>query len=114
MLFRSYPDSAPDDWEQDFRNNRCSSWLREGEMVRIAEYWRKVPLKRHIALMQDGSRLLWEDVDPNQYDQVVDTAETQSYKITRTLMSGAGIIEDEKDFPGEFIPVVPVFGLRSL
>lgn len=105
-----YPEATPSDWEADLKGNNCSEWMREGNQVRIAEYWRKVPVTRHIALMQDGRRVEWDEVPPEEYPMVADVADTESWKVTRTLLSGTGILEKEAEFPGEYIPVVPVFG----
>lgn len=105
-----YPKEAPASWEDDLRANGCSGWMREGNLVRVAEYWRKKPVKKHIALLQDGTRMAWDEVPPEQYSSVADVAETESYIVERYLLSGAGILTGPEVFPGEFIPVVPVFG----
>jgi hypothetical protein len=105
-----YPKKTPSDWEQDLKTNGCTAWMREGNMVRIAEYWHKKPVKKHIAMMQDGRRVAWDEVPPEEYPMVIDTAETETYEIERYLLSGAGIIEGPEVFPGEYIPIVPVFG----
>lgn len=104
-----YPDCAPDDWESDLRRNNTQGWA-EGEKVRLAEYWRKKPVKKHIALMQDGRRVEWDQLDPSEYDSVADVAETESFEIERYLMSGHKVIDGPSIFPGEYIPIVPVFG----
>lgn len=105
-----YPDETPDDWDADFGGNQCSGWIREDNLVRVAEYWRKKPEKCDIAMMQDGRRVKWEDVPPEEYGLVLETAETETYEIERYVLSGAGILSGPEIFPGEYIPVVPVFG----
>lgn len=104
-----YPKCAPDDWEGEVKRNNSHGWT-EGEKVRIAEYWRKKPVKKHIALMQDGRRIEWDQIEPEEYDFVADVAETESYEVERYLMSGHKVIEGPSIFPGEYIPIVPVFG----
>lgn len=107
---RNYPDATPDSWEDELKSNQATGWLREDNLVRVAEYFRKKPVKATIALMQDGRRVKWDDVPPEEYEMVLDTAETETYVVERYLLSGAGVIEGPDVFPGEYIPVIPVFG----
>jgi hypothetical protein len=104
-----YPKELDADWEHEFKRNDCSDWM-EGDKVRLAEYWCKKPKIKHIALMADGRRVDWEELDPATYDQVQDVAETKSYEVVRYVMSGHKVLEGPEVFPGEFIPIVPVFG----
>ncbi len=103
-----YPKKTPDDWEGEYVGKRMT-WT-EGEKVRIAEYWIKRPKTRNIALMQDGSRVEWEQLDPSLYHSVVQIAEVESHEVVRYLLCGHDVLEDEQIFPGEYIPIVPVYG----
>ena len=101
--------SAFDNWHSD-------------DYIRVVQYWKKKPMKRTLALLPDGSI---EDLT----DQVKDVPKEQleaglnflreqkqarieerdSYKICRYLITMAEVL-DEQDWPGMFIPVVPVIG----
>ena len=104
-----YPKHSDTDWEGQIIRNNCQNWMKDDE-VRIAEYWRKKPVEKAIALMADGRRVEWDDVDPSEYELVAEVAKTQSYEVERYLMSGSGVLEGPEVFPGEYTPIVPVFG----
>jgi len=46
-----YPDAEPVDWEND--EARSDNWI-DGDKVRIAEYWYKEPVTRHLFELADG------------------------------------------------------------
>lgn len=88
-----------------------------GDMVRLAEYWKREEVERTIWLMSDG-QVIDEDTlgradVKGQFDAAGITADKSrvvpSYKITHKLMSGAETLE-EKEWAGTLIPIVPVFG----
>ena len=92
------------------------------DYIRVVQHWCKKPIKRTLALMPDGSI---EDLT----DQVKDVPkehleaglnflrqqkqarieERDSYKICRYLLTMAEVLE-ESEWPGMYIPVVPVLG----
>jgi len=92
------------------------SWF-SGNMVRVAEYWKREEIKRKIWLMSDGQvidedTLKREDVRA-QFEMAGITADKSkivpSYKVTHKLMSGAETLK-ETEWAGTLIPIVPVFG----
>ena len=102
-----------------------SSLYREGwyteDYVRIARYWCKKPIKRKLALLPDGKVIDLTDDDDGQIEAQV-VAEGQQagievriesrngYKITHCMMSSGEILEEEQDWPGSFIPIIPCLG----
>jgi len=92
------------------------------DFIRVAQYWKKKPIKRTLALLPDGTI---EDLT----DQIKDVPkehvaagldflrqqkrarieERDSYTICRYLITMAEVLE-ESDWPGMHIPVVPVIG----
>lgn len=102
----------------------CRDWYRDKE-VRFAEYWQKVPVTREILMLSDGRVVDAEDFDeqaaanPPMDEMGMPTAEpitveqrreVQSHKITMEIVSGAETLEGPFDWPGKYIPLVPVWG----
>lgn len=96
-------------------NTSCNDWFG-GDFVRIAEYWKKVPVKKQIALLSDG-RVIDSDEEKDVLDElaeqgitVLKTREVKSHKVVMYIMNGNELLEPKADWAGKFIPLVPVFG----
>ncbi len=109
---RKYKKAYQANWQE--YDNIDSTWLEE-ESVMLAEYWRREETERTILLLSDGSIIGKDEFDKNSdyllsmgY-QVVGDRNTKSWKVTQKIMSGVEILE-ENDWPGIYIPIVPVYG----
>lgn len=112
-----YPGKDKTNIELDSDDN--SFWFTEDE-VRIAEYWRKVPKQKELALLSNGAVVeLTKDVKA-----ISDEMEAAGITIERTRMvrghviewvkvSGADILEGPITYNWKYIPIVPVYG-RSI
>lgn len=82
------------------------------DMIRIAEYWRKVPFDQTLAVMQDGSTLDITDFSDEQlaFMPIVRTRQGTGYKIEQYIVSGSEVLEDPTEWPGRYIPIIPVIG----
>lgn len=110
----AYP-KAQSGQREDFQgtgNDR--EWFGK-DYVRVAEYYRKVPVKRRLYLLSDGST-----VDADEFDPIADEMEAEgitikrersvdSHKIEYYKLTGAEVLE-EVEYTGKFFPVVPVWG----
>jgi hypothetical protein len=116
----TYPKARVVDFDVDeYRTGKYSHWFRE-HGVRIAEYWRRTPIKKTICLLSDG-RII--DLDENEeiIDElaeqgitVVKKKEVNSYKVDMGVMSGAEMLTEMQPWAGKFIPMVPVFGKTAM
>ena len=99
-----------DDWDDE-----------EGDSIRIAEYWYKTPIVKHLALLSDGSTIDADEVDENrlvkvdengqpQQLTVVKTRQVNSNKIQMVVMSGDRILEGPTDWAGTKFPFILVYG----
>jgi hypothetical protein len=90
-------------------------WWGERE-VRVAEYWYKTTETVQIVLMSDGSVY-----DADEVSLILDelaaagvTEQRRRYvereKVWHCIVSGAEILEGPNEWPGRFIPIVPVWG----
>ncbi len=121
-----YPDAPVEDFDtlptpsglswggagNDAQNNYYVGWY-SNDMVRVAEYWVKEPMKRTLALMQDGAIVDLTDKEPDELAAITAQAKTvekrDSHKVKRYLITAAHVLE-EADWPGMLIPIVPVIG----
>jgi hypothetical protein len=86
-------------------------WL-EDDQVRIAEYWRKVRVKKRIYEMEDGSIVdqeTFKELERLGFESVRDR-EVDSHQVEMWKISGAEVLEAKKVWPGKFFPFVPVVG----
>lgn len=108
----AYPKAQCDDFDsaKDY-----GDWFGE-ETVRVAEYWVKKPVKRTILLLSDG-----RSVDADEVAPVLDELEAagitvkrerevSAHKVCMYLVSGAEVLSGPHEWPGKYIPLVPVYG----
>lgn len=84
--------------------------------VRVAEYWKRVPIKKTIALLQDGSTHEVTEQGKAQLRDlinagiVITTRDITSYKVTMTKVSGHEQLDEPYECPSKWIPIIPVVG----
>ena len=89
-------------------------WI-EDEMIRVAECWKREKVKKTIVKLSDGQVLNADDFEKHRELfamsglQVVGDRETQGYKVTQSIVSGAEILE-QNEWAGRYIPIIPVYG----
>jgi len=90
-------------------------WFHD-ELVRIAEYWRKVPHTKTLHLLSDGAVVdgeKWVKIGDELAEQGITSIRerrVKSYKIEWRLMNGVEVLEGPKDWPGQYIPIVTCYG----
>jgi len=109
-----YPDARRENFDvsQDATADSGLYW-KSHDHVRIAEYWKKVPAKRKLALFQDGSTLDVTDLTGEQKAFLPDPVRERmvdSHRVVHYLMTGDEILEGPNDWSGKFIPIIPVLG----
>jgi len=107
-----YPGKTGDSMEQHDYQWR-TEWASD-DHVRVSEYWLRVPKKRKIATLPDGTTMIVDDIeDEAEKAAVLSQAkieEKDGHEVQRFLVSLTDILEDKQVSPGRFIPIVPVFG----
>lgn len=112
-----HPDVAKVGWEAS--GDEYAQWV-QGEFIRVAEYWRREPVKRTLALFSDGSTDYIDDLDLDAINavrveqgldpvQVVREREVECHKVRWCRMTGTAII-DKGEWLGKWIPLIPVIG----
>lgn len=104
----------------DFPQNEYSDndWFT-GEEIRIAEYWRKVPVTKRIGLLSDG-RTIDLDEEKDVLDEllfsgieVVRERKVQSHRVEMYIINGVEVLKGPMQWAGKYIPLVPYFGKVS-
>lgn len=100
-----YPDLEPSSAE-DFRTSDDDIWHPDGK-VRIAEYWCVHEIDEPIVQLADGSVMPLEQAPEGA--QII-AQRTEKKRIIRwSKIDGARILE-ERDWPGRYIPIIPIMG----
>ena len=114
---REFPKAEKVDWDADFESEKDFDWITE-ESVRVADYWKRVEEDRPIVLLSNGE-VIDEEVYEEQKDWfdvqqafVENTRTVKSWKVRRYTLSGQEVLE-EIDWPGMYIPIIPVYGEES-
>ena len=102
----------------------CRDWYNEKE-VRVAEYWKKEPVTKEILLLSDGRVVDAEGFDEDAAANppvgedgmpvvepvtVANRRPVETHKVTMEIVSGKETLEGPFEWPGRYIPLVPVWG----
>lgn len=111
-----YPKANPSSWEAG-QGHQSDGWITK-DSVRVAEFWRKEPVKREIALLSNGATIDTTDLTDEQVfavaaeagAEIVRARTVMGHKIVRYLLGGDEIIEGPEEWPGQLFPIVGIFG----
>lgn len=86
-------------------------WWGTTDSIRIAEYWRKVPVKRRIAQLPTGEVIDITDMGEAEAGMlgIVRTRESMGWKVEQYMVSGSEVLS-KSEWAGKYIPIVPVIG----
>ena len=107
-----WPDKATEDVETMQAYGDTTFWYST-EAVRVAEYYRKVPVKKTLAKLQDGQVIdITDKKGEAELGQlgIVATRKVNSYKIEKYFVSGRDVLEGPHEVPGCYIPIILVIG----
>jgi hypothetical protein len=108
----SYPDANVEDFDSTKITGSTDGWF-DNDMVRVAEYWVKKPVKKLLALLPDGGITDLTDKNERERLEIGNTAkkieERDGYQVCRYLITAAHVLETT-EWPGNHIPVIPVIG----
>ncbi|MGI8570235.1 MAG: portal protein [Methylocella sp.] len=110
----AYEENYPDYSVSDIgTNSLAANWFPDGR-VRIVRYWYKVKTKRKLMRMPKGG---YEDLTDASPEDILRMKADGGKEVTRgghkikwVMMNGAEFISEPKEWPGRFIPLVPVIG----
>ena len=108
-----YPDAEVDSFNQRGTGDSQSEWITK-EDIRIAEYYYTERKKTKLVMLSDGTTSFKEDL-PSQDSldaagiYVLDERDTFRKYIKYCKLTAIEILE-EREWPGKYIPVIPVYG----
>jgi hypothetical protein len=99
----------------------------DGDLIRLAAYWRKKPVKKEIVMMTDDTIHNVDEDFESILDELAEKGITfktdstgkemrrkvDSYEVERYIMNGAEILVGPQRWPGKYIPLVPEFGVQT-
>lgn len=109
-----YKGSEAVDWDTAGYTGLPAPWV-EGDEVMVAEFWHRVDGEEEVVDLSDGTVVTAEWWAANgQFFMLQGIAATGSRKrktkkVTQYILTGAEVLE-KNDWPGKFIPIVPVYG----
>ena len=139
---RQYPDNQFDksNWPIETLEQINRNWFNFNDnLIRLAAYWRKRPVRKEIVLMTDGRVLHEEDVEAalaadkeaqgsfsfvagptstlaiqkdSEGKEVRRTVDT--YEVERFIMNGKEVLKGPQRWAGKYIPLIPEYGVRSV
>ncbi len=111
-----FPDSelaTLDDARWTSIGDSSPNWIISNEggskIARVAEYFRIKEIPKTLAQLKGGKIKNIKDLTEEEHDKIKSTRDTYERKIECFIINGQEII-DRYEFPGKFIPIVPVFG----
>lgn len=90
---------------------------RNGDWIRVVEYWRKIAVKKKIALFESGLVTDITKLSRGEMEQLVMSngqvqreREADGMAVESTLLSGVDILEQTTRWPGRHIPIITTIG----
>lgn len=99
--------------DDDTSGRTLSGWVQK-DTVRVAEYFKKVPEERTLALLSaDGSTRDITDLSPEEVaalGPIERSRKATRFKVIKYIINSMEILEGPFDWPGRYIPIIPVIG----
>ena len=114
---REFPGAQMADFTSDGSGDNDPDWLTK-DTVRVAEYYYKERVKAKLVKLSDGN-ILWADAMPDpallaaMQISVVGERVSMKTQVKWQKQTSVEVLE-EKDIPGMYIPVVPVYGIVAV
>lgn len=110
-----YKGKDPVDWNALGYTGLGAPWV-DGDMIMIAEYWKREEIESEIVALSndtvvslDAYREQADELEMMGVTVVGEPRAVRSHKVKQYIVSGAEVLE-ELDWPGKYIPIVPVYG----
>jgi len=111
-----WPDAEAVDFEDDDLAGAGGPRREPGGQVRLVEYWRREAVTRSLVTLTDGQVLEAEAFEARRpFLEAAGLAPdgpprtAPGVRVVQRILSGAAVLETV-DWPGRFIPLVPVYG----
>ena len=112
---KKYPNASLADWDGNGSVGEWSGW-RIANAVRVAEYWKRSMRRRKLLQLGDMAVVDITDMDAAEVKLLAQTRGVHREReadvpfVTMHLINGVEELEEPYEWPGRYIPVVPVWG----
>lgn len=108
-----YGDRDPQGWAFGGAGDQVSDWSNKEE-IRVAEYWRIARKMDTLYLLSDGDKRFADELPKERNLAAAGLKVVKERRVMRKfvewyLLSATAIL-DKRDWPGKWIPIVPVYG----
>ncbi len=112
---RKYKGSEPVDWSADGYVGLGAPWI-DDDQVMVCEWWTREEVKKQIVQLSNGEvvDLKVFEANADQFAElgsevVGEPREVRGHKVIQRCMTGGEILTTI-DWPGKYIPIIPVYG----
>lgn len=110
---RKYKGKEAVDWDGTGYTGLGAPWMDDDDIM-VAAYWHREDVEREIIALDDGSIIDVKQLEEHPEDfagrsVVGEPRVVPTKKVTQYIMTGAEVLETI-DWPGIYIPIVPVYG----
>lgn len=112
-----YPNKAEVSFEAAHSTDG-QDWFRKDE-IRIAEYWRRVPVTKKLVLLSDGKTVDQDDLTQEVVQGLIEQGitairerECKTTKVVMSIASGVEELEGPHDTVFDRIPIIPIYANR--
>jgi len=109
---QKYPKASDTGVDRPSDGGESTLFWSDSDTVLVAQYWRKVPVKKTLGLLQTGETIDTTDMKPvmKQMMGIVKERETEAFKVEMYVVSGTEVLEGPYQWPGKYLPQIPVIG----
>lgn len=111
-----YPDASMLNFDMSGAGERYEQWYTD-KKVRVAEYWLKKEVEKRILQLSDGAVVEADKDFDSIRDElaaagitVVRERKVRVQKVFQYVVSANEVLQGPTEWPGKYIPIVPVYG----
>lgn len=111
----AYPKAEAVDFESMLRAGKYGTWFGQ-DSVRVAAYWRRVPITKTLLLLSDGRSVDKAELTPEKTQELIEAGvsvvrdrECHTHKVVMSICSGAEEIDGPHDTVWDRIPIIPAY-----
>lgn len=109
-----YPKALLSSFEESTAYGRYRHHWYTTDMIRVAEYWKKEDYKRTLIQLQDGRVIDGKDHDKETLSLLAPYIHRElkrdAKRIKKYTVNGVEELEPVENWPGKYIPIIPVIG----
>lgn len=108
-----FPGVSPHDVDRPSDGSSSRLYWVTADAVRVCEFWIKKPYTKTLGLTETGETIDLTSIKPADrvfLPAIVKERKQTCYKVVQYLLTGMDVLEGPNEWPGKYIPLVPVIG----